>query len=57
MDVLYVENWSIILDLKILAKTILQVMRSDGVAVNSNSVETDLDQERVKQKNGMGKLD
>lgn len=46
MDVWYVENWSLALDFRILWKTIVQVIRSDGVAVDSISVEADLDQER-----------
>lgn len=56
MDVWYVENWSLALDFVILWKTIVQVIRSDGVAVDSNSVEADLDQERWG-KRAMGMLD
>ena len=47
MDVWYVENWSLTLDFLIIGRTIVQVIRSDGVAVDSNSVETDLDRERL----------
>ena len=46
MDVWYVENWSIRLDLRILAMTVLQVTKGEGVAVDPDTVETYLDQER-----------
>lgn len=46
MDVWYVENWSILLDLKILAMTIYTVLKRDDVAVDSYELENDLDKER-----------
>ena len=47
MDVWYVENWSIFLDLRILAITVLKVLRREGAAEDPDSVETNLDQERL----------
>ncbi|RKX62201.1 MAG: hypothetical protein DRP37_02185, partial [Thermodesulfobacteriota bacterium] len=47
MDVWYVENWSICLDLRILAITILKVLRREGAAKDPDSVEIHLDQERL----------
>ncbi len=46
MDAWYVENWSLVLDLRILAKTVLQVIRRHGVAVDTSTVEMDLAVER-----------
>lgn len=42
MDVWYVENWSLGLDVRILGKTIRQVLARSGVAVNTRDVEPDL---------------
>ncbi len=46
LDVWYVENWSLMLDVRILLRTVWTVFRSEGVAVDSDTVETFLDQER-----------
>ena len=46
MDAWYVENWSIWLDLKILAMTVYTVLKRDGVAVDSYELEEDLDKVR-----------
>jgi sugar transferase EpsL len=46
MDAWYVENRSLTLDLKILALTMLKVIRKEGVAPDSAQVESYLDQER-----------
>jgi lipopolysaccharide/colanic/teichoic acid biosynthesis glycosyltransferase len=46
MDVWYVEHWSLWLDLRILAMTIVAVMTSRGVAPDVEAVESDLDYER-----------
>lgn len=46
MDVWYVENWSISLDLKILAMTVYAVLKRDGVAVVTSELEGALDKER-----------
>jgi len=32
LDLRYIDNWSLILDLKILAKTVPSVLRMDGAA-------------------------
>ncbi|MDY0262758.1 sugar transferase [Syntrophotalea acetylenica] len=46
LDVWYVDNWSLWLDLKILIKTFLQVLRREGVSADPDAAETDLDRER-----------
>ncbi len=46
MDVWYAENWSLVLDLKILLKTVITVLRRKGVAADTDVVETDLALER-----------
>lgn len=46
LDVWYVENWTLLLDLRILMRTFRTVVRSEGVAVDTDTVETYLDQER-----------
>ena len=51
MDVWYVENWSLLLDIKILLITLLKVLRRENVCVSPRSVMLDLDKERV---NGSG---
>lgn len=51
LDVKYVENMSLLLDIKILIITIFSVIKRKGVAVYSNSVETDLDVERGTNEN------
>ena len=45
-DVWYVRNWSLWLDLKILALTALQVVSRRGLQVDPGSVMKDLDEER-----------
>lgn len=47
MDVWYVENWSVCLDLRILAITVLKVLTREGAAEDPDSVERPLDQERL----------
>lgn len=49
LDVWYVENWSIGLDLKILALTALKVIRRDGVAADSSGVEGRFDHQRARE--------
>ena len=46
LDVWYAENHTLFLDLEILAKTFLQVIRKEGVAPDTDEVEPDMDQER-----------
>ncbi|WP_298037132.1 sugar transferase [uncultured Desulfuromonas sp.] len=46
LDVWYVENWSLRLDLYILVMTFWKVLRSEGVAPDTDEVEPDLDHER-----------
>ena len=46
LDVWYVENRSMWLDFKILLRTIVIVIKRDGVSADPDDVETDLDQER-----------
>lgn len=46
LDVWYVENRSLWLDFKILLRTIVIVIKRDGVSADPDEVETDLDQER-----------
>ncbi|GAB1694345.1 sugar transferase [Krasilnikovia sp. M28-CT-15] len=43
LDVWYVENWSLLLDLRILAATFVLVLSAKGVVVDPAAVETDLD--------------
>jgi lipopolysaccharide/colanic/teichoic acid biosynthesis glycosyltransferase len=51
MDIWYVENWSIFLDIKILWMTIVRVIRRDNVSwVPSESLKYDLDVERSLKK-------
>jgi len=45
-DAWYVENWSLLLDLKIIARTLLYVLRSEGVVVDPRAVVQDFDVER-----------
>jgi lipopolysaccharide/colanic/teichoic acid biosynthesis glycosyltransferase len=45
-DVWYVQNWTFALDLRILARTILGVLRGDGVVVDPSSTMLNLDDER-----------
>lgn len=49
LDVWYVQNWSFRLDLEILAKTIVMVLKKEGVSANPDLAETDLDEERRRQ--------
>ncbi len=46
MDVWYVENWSLWLDVRILFATVWKVLRREGAAADSDTAETDLDRER-----------
>ena len=46
LDIWYVENWSLSLDARILVATVGKVLRREGVAADTDTVETDLDQER-----------
>jgi sugar transferase EpsL len=46
LDVWYVENWSLRLDLYILTVTLWKVLRREGVAPDTDVVEPDLDHER-----------
>jgi lipopolysaccharide/colanic/teichoic acid biosynthesis glycosyltransferase len=50
MDVWYVENWSLRLDLRILCMTVLQALRGVGVAPDTEAVETDLALERGRRR-------
>lgn len=45
-NVEYVENLSFVLDCKILNKTLFKVIRSEGVALDSESGMIDLDEHR-----------
>lgn len=47
LDVWYVENWSLWLDLKILMRTLAKVIAREGVSADPDEVETDLAQERM----------
>ena len=49
-DVYYVEHLSFLLDLKILIKTVLVVLKKEDVSVDSNAVECYLWEEREKQR-------
>ena len=46
LDVRYVLDWSLWLDLRILARTAGKVLRASGVAVDPSAQMLDLDQER-----------
>jgi len=46
LDVKYVDNVSFMTDLKIFLETILKVIKRDGVATDTDTVETFLDEER-----------
>lgn len=46
LDVEYVENWSLFLDLKILVKTVAKVLLRESVAVAPSEILKDLDDER-----------
>jgi lipopolysaccharide/colanic/teichoic acid biosynthesis glycosyltransferase len=46
MDVWYVENWSLGLDLRILGLTVLKVVTGEGVVAETGTVETTLSEER-----------
>lgn len=46
LDVWYVENWTLVLDLKILAVTIWKVIKQESVSEDTQVVETFLDEER-----------
>lgn len=49
LDVEYVENWSLYLDLKILCQTIGMVLTGTGVTVVPNSAMKSLDEERTSR--------
>lgn len=55
LDVWYVENRSLWLDLKILFRTISIVIKREGVSADPDEAETDLDQER-RDKVGGGSI-
>lgn len=46
LDVWYVENRSLWLDIKILFQTVIKVLAREGVSADPDQIETDLDQER-----------
>ena len=46
LDVKYVDNMSLILDIKILVATVMKVVKSDGVKEDVTKDMLDLDQER-----------
>lgn len=52
LDASYVENWSIWLDLRILALTAMKVVRRDDVAADSSDVEGRLDHQRAREGSG-----
>jgi len=47
-DVEYVRNWGLLLDLRILARTALSVVKREGVNVDAGSAMADLDTERKR---------
>ena len=49
LDVQYVENWSLLLDLKLVCLTFLKVLRREGVVEAPRSLMQDLDEERTSQ--------
>ncbi len=52
-DVWYVDNWSFLLDLKILIKTIIIVLKREGVSpTNGKIMDEFLGEEKVEKKNG-----
>lgn len=53
-DVWYVENWSLRLDLLILARTVMVVFRRSGVVVDPESAMLSLDEERIASARGDG---
>ncbi len=46
-DVWYVENWSLLLDVKIIGSTILSVLGRKGIVVDPRSTMLNLDEERL----------
>jgi lipopolysaccharide/colanic/teichoic acid biosynthesis glycosyltransferase len=46
LDVFYVENWSLWLDIQILLKTVYKVLRRESIAVAPSTIMMDLDEER-----------
>ena len=50
MDVWYVENQSVYLDLTILVLTIKKVTKSEGIVVDARSVMQNLDEERKSKR-------
>lgn len=51
LDVWYVENHSLYLDIKILFLTILKVFKSDGIVADARSIMKNLDEERSGNQN------
>jgi len=50
LDVWYVENWSLFLDIKILLLTVIRVFRRSGVHLGPNAaVKKDFDIERLEE--------
>lgn len=48
-DMWYVENWSYLLDLKILVLTVVRVFKSEGVITDAHSIMLNLDEERANR--------
>jgi hypothetical protein len=49
MDVNYVNKRTLLLDLKILAMTVLQVVRREGLQVDPGAAMLDLDEQRKRR--------
>lgn len=49
-DIEYVKGWSIFLDVKIMIRTVLNVVYSRGIVVDANEIMDDLDTERLRKK-------
>src|SRR5690606_30459351 len=48
LDARYVEQWSLLLDLRILGQTLLKVIRSEGAVADPTTLGFDLDVERQR---------
>lgn len=51
LDVWYVENYSLYLDIKILFLTVSKVFKSDGIVMDARSIMRNLDEERCGNEN------